>query len=565
MSDSENFRKVELTMRRWRLRLALIAASVAIFAAACTSSETSTPANPTPSKCAVSLAPSGNLGAAGGAGTVTVTTPPECAWTASTEMSWISGLTPTSGQGNGQIQFSAAANTQPSPRQGDIVVNNVHARIQQDAAPCRIEVSPAAVTVGSNGGSASLTITTIAGCSWTATTQASWITVAAPAGGTGNGTVNLTIAANTGSERTATLAIGDQTVSVAQAAIPGPCNYTVAPTTQTIGASGGAGTAITVTTDATCSWTASSNEAWLTLAPTTPHTGNGTLSVTATANSGPTRIAILLVAGQLLTVNQSGGCGVTIAQNSQSIAESGGSGTVAVTAGAGCTWTASVSSNTPWLTIATGANGTGNGTVTFNVAVNTGAARTGTLSIAGHTFTVNQAVACSGSISPNSQTIAAVGGVGSNPIAVSAPGNCTWSALSNDSWITVTAGALGTGNGSVTFTAGQNTGAARNGTITIARQTFTLMQAGACTYTLTPPTSQTVPQAGGNFTVAVATTTGCTWTAAVNGNPNWIRITSGANGSGNGTVAYTVDQRTSGGPRSATLTIAGRTFTVNQN
>jgi Putative binding domain, N-terminal len=91
------------------------------------------------------------------------------------------------------------------------------------------------------------------------------------------------------------------------------------------------------------------------------------------------------------------------------------------------------------------------------------------------------------------------------------------------------------------------------------------MQAGGCAYTLTPPTSQTVPQAGGNFTVAVATTTGCTWTAAVNGSPNWIRITSGGNGSGNGTVAYTVDQRTSGGPRSATLTIAGRTFTVNQN
>jgi hypothetical protein len=177
---------------------------------------------------------------------------------------------------------------------------------------------------------------------------------------------------------------------------------------------------------------------------------------------------------------------------------------------------------------------------------------------------VNQAVGCTGSITPNSQSIAAVGGVG-NPIAVAAAGNCSWSAVSGSPWITVTSGALGTGNGSVTFTAGQNTGPARNGTIAIARQTFNLMQASGCVYNINPPTSQTVPQAGGNFTVAVTTTAGCTWTATVNSNPNWIRITSGASGSGNGTVAYTVDQRTSGGPRSATLTIAGRTFTVNQN
>jgi len=479
-------------------------------------------------------------------------------------MTWITGLTPTSGQGNGQIQFSVPANTQPSSRQGDIVVNNAHARIQQEGAPCRIVVSPAAVTVGSNGGNASLSITTIAGCSWTATSQASWVTVAAPAGGTGNGTVNLTIAANTGSERTATLAIGDQTVSVAQAAVPGPCAFTVAPTTQTIDASGGAGTAITVTTDAACSWTASSNEAWLTIAPTTPHTGNGTLSVTATANSGPTRTAILLVAGQLLTVNQSGGCSVTIAQNSQSIAESGGSGTVAVTAGAACTWTASVSSNTPWLTIATGANGTGNGTVTFNVAVNTGAARTGTLTIAGHTFTVNQAVACTvNSISPNSQTIAAVGGAGSNPIAVNAAGSCTWSAVSGSPWITVTSGSIGTGNGSVTFTAGQNPGASRSGTIVIGQRTFTLNQ---CGYALNP-TSQTVGSNGGNnFTVAVTSTSGCSWTATVNPGFPWITITSGTTGSGNGNVVFRVDSKTAGSPqRTGTMTIAGQPFTVIQN
>jgi hypothetical protein len=43
------------------------------------------------------------------------------------------------------------------------------------------------------------------------------------------------------------------------------------------------------------------------------------------------------------------------------------------------------------LTITSGASGSGNGTVAFSIAANTGPARTGTLTIAGSTFTVSQA------------------------------------------------------------------------------------------------------------------------------------------------------------------------------
>ncbi|MFL6466137.1 MAG: BACON domain-containing protein [Bryobacteraceae bacterium] len=65
-------------------------------------------------------------------------------------------------------------------------------------------------------------------------------------------------------------------------------------------------------------------------------------------------------------------------------------GSVTVTAPAGCTWTAI--SNASWLTVTAGANGTGNGTVSFHVDVNSGSsARTGTLTIGGQTMTVTQA------------------------------------------------------------------------------------------------------------------------------------------------------------------------------
>ncbi|MDQ3011874.1 MAG: putative Ig domain-containing protein [Acidobacteriota bacterium] len=59
-----------------------------------------------------------------------------------------------------------------------------------------------------------------------------------------------------------------------------------------------------------------------------------------------------------------------------------------VTAAAGCGWTAA--SNAPWITINSGTTGSGNGTVAYTVAANTGTLRTGTITIAGQIFIVTQ-------------------------------------------------------------------------------------------------------------------------------------------------------------------------------
>ena len=72
--------------------------------------------------------------------------------------------------------------------------------------------------------------------------------------------------------------------------------------------------------------------------------------------------------------------------------------------------------------------------------------------------------------------------------------------------------------------------------------------------------NQTVPLSGGNGSVNVITDASCQWSAV--SNDSFIDITSGSSGTGNGTVNFTVDP--SAGPRSGTLTIAGLTFTVNQ-
>ncbi len=112
-------------------------------------------------------------------------------------------------------------------------------------------------------------------------------------------------------------------------------------------------------------------------------------------------------------------CTYSISPSSQSFTSSGGSGTVSVTAGAGCSWTAV--SNAGWITVTAGASGSGNGTVSYSVTANAGAARSGTITIAGQTFTVTQSASgptiTTASPLPNgtvgtfySQTFAATGG-----------------------------------------------------------------------------------------------------------------------------------------------------------
>ncbi len=79
-----------------------------------------------------------------------------------------------------------------------------------------------------------------------------------------------------------------------------------------------------------------------------------------------------------------------LSANSVNMSSSGGTGTVTVTAPSpGAAWTA-ISNNPDWITVTAGASGTGNGTVGYSVAPNYGVARTGSITIAGLTFTVNQ-------------------------------------------------------------------------------------------------------------------------------------------------------------------------------
>jgi Zn-dependent metalloprotease len=109
------------------------------------------------------------------------------------------------------------------------------------------------------------------------------------------------------------------------------------------------------------------------------------MGVSAVGNDGTTHTAATNV-----PTDCGGTCTYSISPTSSSQPASGGTGSVSVTAGAGCAWSAV--SNASFITITSGTSGSGSGTVNYSVAANTGtASRTGTMTIAGQTFTVNQA------------------------------------------------------------------------------------------------------------------------------------------------------------------------------
>ncbi len=205
-----------------------------------------------------------------------------------------------------------------------------------------------------------------------------------------------------------------------------------------------------------------------------------------------------------------------------SFTSAAGTSSVSITAPTGCTWTA-MSNNTSWLTVSSGASGSGSGTVTYAVTTNTtSAARNGTLTIGGQTHSVSQTgQSCSYSITPTGKSFTSAAGTSS--VSITAPVGCTWTTTSSASWLTVTGGASGSGNGTVNYAVTTNTtSAARNATLTIGGQTHTVSQAARAPLckAYVAAAQYTVDIGGLMRYVGVAADSTCSW--MVTSNASWI-------------------------------------------
>ncbi len=283
---------------------------------------------------------------------------------------------------------------------------------------CAYAITPASQAFTAAGGNGSATVTASAGCGWTAGSNVSWITISAGMSGTGNGTVSYAVEANTSlGYRLGKLLIAGQVLSVIQAGTGGNCTITPLVIPQTVNASWAPGDCPSGSGSLTDLYSFSGQAGQqVAISLTTANTftslylyvpngltifaeGNGNLRIPSGSNFFvlPYTGTYIVEAGAAgagnytlsLTVPSVPTCTYAIAPASQPFAAAGGAGSVNVTTQTGCAWTAA--SNAAWITINSGASGNGNGTVNFTVAANTGAQRTGTLTIAGQTFTVTQA------------------------------------------------------------------------------------------------------------------------------------------------------------------------------
>jgi hypothetical protein len=148
-------------------------------------------------------------------------------------------------------------------------------------------------------------------------------------------------------------------------------------------------------------------------------------------------------------------------------------GSFTINTQSGCDWTAV--SNAPWITIVTPA-GSGSASISYHVTANdTGLPRTGTITVAGQTFTVDQSASCAYSITPPQTNFTAFGGAGAFTLSTSA--GCSWNAASDSDWI-VLANSSGTGTATISYNVAPNAELQdRTGHITTAGQSHTVTQA----------------------------------------------------------------------------------------
>jgi hypothetical protein len=167
------------------------------------------------------------------------------------------------------------------------------------------------------------------------------------------------------------------------------CQVQVGSATTDFTSNGGKGT-LAIATTRDCTWTVSTSANWVSVANSSGQ-GEAAVPYAVAANPVPVaRAAQIAVSDATLQLSQDAApCQFSLSSPSASVAAAGGPVTVQLTTLTGCAWKAT--SDSSWLTIASGASGNTTATIGMSAAANTGAARTAHMVAGGLTFTVTQA------------------------------------------------------------------------------------------------------------------------------------------------------------------------------
>ena len=491
---------------------------------------------------------------------------------ATSDASWltVSSIIPASRTGNGSFRIHVTPNT-GAERRGTITVTGdgvtpQEVTVIQPAPHLTIEQSGGILASDATSDTVNVTSNTVWGAP---TSDASWLTVSniTPAHRIGDGSFRINAEANTGAARTGTITVTGggitQQLTVMQAAEE--ATLTLTPRRGGALVPGATFEIVDVTSNTT--WDMPTSDAnWLTISEMTPRTGNGSFWITATANNtGAERTGIITVTGGGITQQLS----VTQTSRTFEIARSGGtlaSGATfdIVNVTSDTAWS-TPTSNVGWLTVSeiTPANRTGDGSFRINATANTGAARSGTITVTGggitRQLTVLQAAGIHLTVGRENGGILGSDATFDTIIVTS---NMTWQvSSSNTSWLLVThvAPANRTGNGSFRVNATTNLGERRTGTITVSaggitRHVSVVQEAGEATLTIAQ--NGGILEPGATFDT-VNVTSNIRWDVPTS-NVGWLTISdmTPSNRTGNGSFRINATSNP-GAERTGTITVRG--------
>ena len=175
------------------------------------------------------------------------------------------------------------------------------------------------------------------------------------------------------------------------------------------------------------------------------------------------------------------------------------------------------------------------------------------------------------SLSPESRQHSAVPATGET-FSVESNVNWTASVTSGSEWLTLTSGSSGNGAGQVSYSLLPNGGSeSRQGTILVTtgdlQRTFTVTQSPVPSLTISPTSRTQTASASSNRSITV--TANVEWTAVRGPDSQWLTVTSGSSGTGNGSVLYSIAANSTFTSRVGTIVISGggieRLHTVTQS
>ena len=326
----------------------------------------------------------------GGGVTLNVTAGAGCVWSATTTSSFLSITAGSNGSGNGTVIVNADANGGRDSRTGILSVAGKTVFLYQNGL-CAFRISTQQITAPADGGTVSVTLSGgLSTCVWTAAVNgsAAGYTSITPASGSGNGTITATLPANPGVTRYLSLTIAGIYVYITQ---PTQCPWSLTPSYFSMPAAGGPISIGISTTNASCGWSATSSQTFLTFTSPATGTGSGTLTANVAANMGLSRSATVSIGGESVHINQAQGenCVTGFSwYHGQFFDRDGGTGTANLFAGSDCAWT--ITGGGGAVTVLSGASGSGSATVTYSVAPNPGGTRTLTLVAGGKAMKILQ-------------------------------------------------------------------------------------------------------------------------------------------------------------------------------